>query len=227
MDNTIIDSPDEAVQLDSTTLDSTTDEIYEQLELEFDFERNEPVDELLLAVEADYSDSIHSSTNIPKGWFRRRIAIGAAGVLLFASGDILEKTSEMMLTRDVVAEPFDVADHIGNTKEAAMVTVASFLMMSWWPLSEYNYTTPVESIQKAIAKSALGALAVSSTIQAIGEKFELSPGFGGNSGDVLDALYGIGYSGIVALAAYGIVMKLAKKYKPQPPEYLSAEYQKM
>lgn len=201
--------------------DIPPDVVYDQLTLNFDFV--EPPDVLAVTADEEDLESIHSSTNIPKGWFKRRIAIGATGLLLTTSGHLLEQGSEAFLSRDVIAEPFDVADHIGNTREAAMITVASFIMLAMKSIADYDYMTVAEDFKLSVTKAALGAFAISSAIQAIGEKFELSPGFGGNSGDMLDALYGIGYSGIVALASYGLVMKLAKRYRPQPPEYLSRQ----
>jgi len=201
--------------------DIPPDVVYDQLTLNFDFV--EPPDVLAVTADEEDLESIHSSTNIPKGWFKRRIAIGATGLLLTTSGHLLEQGSEAFLSRDVIAEPFDVADHIGNTREAAMITVASFIMLAMKSIADYDYMTVAEDFKLSVTKAALGAFAISSAIQAIGEKFDLSPGFGGNSGDMLDALYGIGHSGIVALASYGLVMKLAKRYRPQPPEYLSRQ----
>ncbi len=118
--------------------------------------------------------------------------------MLFFSGDLAELASDSYLSRGSLPEPFDIAAHIGNTREAAMATVGAFAMIGVCRLVE----RPREAVLKSARRVALGAFAVSSAVQLAGEHFELTnQAIGHNSGDVIDAAYGIGWSGLVAVGS--------------------------
>ena len=61
---------------------------------------------------------------------------------------------------------------------------------------------PREIVHKSARRVAVGAFAVSSAIQLAGEHYELTNQLiGHNTGDMIDAAYGIGWSGLVALGS--------------------------
>jgi hypothetical protein len=135
--------------------------------------------------------------------------------LLFNSGQILEYASERYLERKAFPEPFDVASHVGNFREGAMATVAAFGMIGLFTMLEPAIDNAREKFKRGAQKAAAGAFAVSSTIQIVGENFELTnaivPG-GHNTGDTLDAAYGIAWSAVTAYTGYRMVAKLEEQH---------------
>lgn len=122
-----------------------------------------------------------------------RMATMTAG---FASGmlfEIASKGGELagVVERDQLAEPWDFPDHVGNFTEAGMYTTAAFVM-----LSLVSKRRNGELTARGATISAAGAVAVSSAIQILGEKYGI--GIGSNSGDMTDAAYGVAFSFLVA-----------------------------
>lgn len=121
--------------------------------------------------------------------------------LLFFSGNLAELASDSYLRRNSLPEPFDIASHIGNTREAAMATVGAFAMIGICRLVE----RPRDAVLKSAPCVALGSFAVSSAMQLAGEYFELTnQTVGQNTGDMIDAAYGIGWSGLVAIGSLNL-----------------------
>ncbi|RTK93769.1 hypothetical protein EKI60_05495 [Candidatus Saccharibacteria bacterium] len=132
---------------------------------------------------------------------------------LFFSGDLMELISDIHLERDVLPEPIDIPDHIGNTREAAMATVACAAMVIIPRMFQYAVPGLSEKFRKSSSRAAAGAFAVSSLIQVVGEKFEISNSpTEPNVGDALDAAYGIGWSAVVAVGAYKVAVDQERQH---------------
>ncbi len=132
---------------------------------------------------------------------------------LFFSGDVLELLSDIHLKRDVLPEPFDLPDHIGNMREAAMATVAVGTMVIVPRMFQYAMSGMSEKFRKSTARAAAGAFAVSSLMQVIGEKFEISNSLTErNFGDMVDAGYGIGWSAVVAAGVYKVAVDQERQH---------------
>jgi hypothetical protein len=135
------------------------------------------------------------------------------GVLLFFSGDILETISDIYLKRDFLPEPFDLPDHIGNFREASMGTVAACAMIGILACAEPLIDRSREAFRRNARRAAVGAFAVSSAIQVMGEQFAITNSLTErNFGDPIDAAYGIGWSAITAVAAYRMVTGLEQTH---------------
>lgn len=132
--------------------------------------------------------------------------------LLFQSGAILEAISDTYFKRTILPEPFDFPSHIGNFREAAMATVAAYAMTGIVTLITPLIDKSHEIFRRNAQRAAVGAFAASSAIQVIGEKYNLTNGLVHNTGDALDAAYGIGWSAVVALGAYHMINRLAESY---------------
>ena len=131
-----------------------------------------------------------------------RPILGATALLF--SGEILELISDSNLSRGTLQEPFDVASHIGNFREGAMFTAAAFAMIGIVRLTEPLADRARDVFRRRTKQVALGAFAVSSAIQVIGEKFALSNYAAPdvvNTSDPLDAAYGIVWSAETAYTA--------------------------
>lgn len=129
--------------------------------------------------------------------------------ILFQSGNILEVLSESTLKRQSLPEPFDVAAHVGNFREGAMATVAAFGMIGIAAFVE----KPREVFKRNARRAAVAAFAVSSAVQVVGEKFELTnSALAPNTGDPLDAAYGIGWSAVVAVGAYKLMTQTEQAF---------------
>lgn len=62
------------------------------------------------------------------------LGLGAKAIGLFTSGDVLELLSESYLERGAYPEPFDVAAHIGNFREAGIGTMVAGFMITMMTL---------------------------------------------------------------------------------------------
>lgn len=134
-----------------------------------------------------------------------------AASLIFHSGAILELISDQNFKRGVLPEPFDIPSHIGNTREAAMGTVAAYAMIGITTCLIPLFDKSRELFKRNVKRAAVGAFAVSSAIQVAGEKFQLTNDpFAHNTGDMLDAAYGIGWSGVVAVGAYMMIASIER-----------------
>ena len=132
------------------------------------------------------------------------------GSLLFHSGNFLEAISDTKFERGGYPEPFDFPNHIGNFREAAMVTTAAYAMIGLKSVLEASVewtACTIEDLKRSAKKIAVGAFVASSSVQIVGESTGISNGvFETNTPDALDAAYGIGWSGVVALTAYGLTV---------------------
>lgn len=111
--------------------------------------------------------------------------------------EVASKLGEIngVISRDVLPEPFDVPDHVGNFSEGGLYSAFFFSVLD--ALAQRR--AEGEDRAAATKKAALGAFGLSAFVQFTAEKY----GIGGvNTGDMLDAAYGTAYSGLVlALAA--------------------------
>ena len=134
-----------------------------------------------------------------------------AASLIFHSGAILELISDQNFKRGVLPEPFDFPSHIGNTREAAMGTVAAYAMIGITTCLVPLFDKSRELFKRNVKRAAVGAFAVSSAIQVAGEKLQLTNDpLAHNTGDMLDAAYGIGWSGVVAAGAYMMITSIER-----------------
>jgi len=128
------------------------------------------------------------------------------GAILFQSGNILETISDISFKRGSFPEPFDFPSHIGNFREAAMGTVGAYAMVGIFTMFPALIDSSRELFKRRAKQTAVAAFAISSAIQVAGEKFELTNSvFTPNTGDVLDAAYGVGWSAVIAVGAYQLV----------------------
>lgn len=139
--------------------------------------------------------------------------LGLKGAALVFSGEILEVLSETHLERGAYPEPFDVASHIGNFREASIVTMAAGAVIATMTIP--NEVVARNKSDKRIVKrarlAAIGAFVGSSAVQVVGEAFGLTNSVvEANTPDMLDAAYGIGWSAVIAAAAYRIGMKFMR-----------------
>lgn len=134
---------------------------------------------------------------------------------LFFSGEILETISESYFKRQQLPEPFDFPAHIGNFREAAIGTVAAFTVLGLKTMAEPVSIGARDIFRRNAKRTAVAAFALSSVVQVVGEKFELStyvvPG-AHNTGDPLDAAYGIGWSAVVAVGARKFIQGLEEDH---------------
>ncbi len=142
------------------------------------------------------------------------LGLGAKAIGLFASGDVLELLSESYLERGAYPEPFDVAAHIGNFREAGMGTMfAGFLIaMTTMPQEALAHNKSDQKIVKRARIAAVGAFVASSAVQVVAEKFGITNSLvEANTPDMLDAAYGAGWSAVVAAVAYRTGMKFMRR----------------
>jgi hypothetical protein len=126
------------------------------------------------------------------------------GVLLFNSGNILETISDTNFDRHIAPEPFDFPSHIGNFREASMATTGAYVMIGIFTLLRPLIEGPPEVLKRNAKVTAVAAFAVSTAVQVIGEKYGITNSIHAiNTPDPLDAAYGVGWSAITAVAAYG------------------------
>jgi hypothetical protein len=138
------------------------------------------------------------------------------GTLLFFSGDILETMSDIYFKRNVLPEPFDLPDHIGNFREASMGTVAACAMIGILTCAVPLIDRSRELFKRNAKRAAVGAFAVSSAVQVIGEEFAVTNSLSErNFGDPVDAAYGIAWSAVTAVAAYRMVTGLEQNHHEQ------------
>lgn len=135
--------------------------------------------------------------------FGRILGTAAKVTALVKSGYILEFLSDSYLKRDSLPEPFDIADHIGNFKEASLVTSAACGLIGMFACLNARLDGSAEQFKKRARLTAVGALVASTVVQVVGEKYGLSNVIGGhNTPDMIDAAYGVVWSGVTAGAAY-------------------------
>lgn len=133
--------------------------------------------------------------------FGRILGTSAKVAALVQSGYILEFLSESCLKRDVLPEPFDIADHIGNFKEGSLLTSAACGLIGMFAC--LNAGLSAEQFKRRARLTAVGAFVASSVVQVVGEKYGLNNVIGGhNTPDMIDAAYGAAWSGVTAVAAY-------------------------
>lgn len=121
--------------------------------------------------------------------------------MIVYSGIILENELRTSMERDVLPEPFDYVDHIGNLEEASYITAFAFLSIGLLKAAEPLIDKSTEIFKSGLKKTAIGAFAVSSAIQVATEALEIAPLYH-NTGDALDAAYGSGWSAAVAFMGY-------------------------
>jgi hypothetical protein len=135
--------------------------------------------------------------------FGRLLGHATKVAALVQSGYILESLSESYLKRDSLPEPFDVADHIGNFKEASLITLAACGLIGIFACLNARLDGSAEQFKKRARLAAVGAFVASSVVQVVGEKYGLNNVIGGhNTSDMIDAAYGIAWSGVTAGTAY-------------------------
>jgi len=114
--------------------------------------------------------------------------------------EILSKTGEMrgIIERNVLPEPWDIPDHIGNFNEGGLYTVGAFSLFA----NLIARRSTGENYPSKMRQAAVGAFAVSSAIQILGEKYGEKLGL--NHGDMIDSAYGIVFSALaVVVCNYG------------------------
>ena len=132
---------------------------------------------------------------------------------LFFSGDYLELLSDTYFKRNVLPEPFDIPDHIGNFREAAMATVAFSAMAIVPRMFQYAMIGESEKFRSTTKHAVIGAFTASSLVQIVGEKFSISNSLvESNVGDMVDAGYGIGWSAIVAAGVYKVAIDQERQH---------------
>ncbi len=144
------------------------------------------------------------------------LTLGAKAIALFSSGDTLEVLSEAHLRRGAYPEPFDIAAHIGNFREAGIGTMAAgfAIAMLTMPQETIKRNKSDEKIVKKARIAALGGFFASSAVQVVGEAYGLTNSLvEANTPDALDAVYGIGWSAVIAGVAYRTGMKFMRKHK--------------
>lgn len=135
--------------------------------------------------------------------FGRILGTSAKVAALVQSGHILEFLSDNYLKRDMLPEPFDVADHIGNFREGSLVTSAACALIGMFTCLNARLDGSAEEFKKRARWTAAGAFVASSVVQVVGEKYGLNNVIGGhNMPDMIDAAYGAAWSGVTAVAAY-------------------------
>jgi hypothetical protein len=137
------------------------------------------------------------------------------GTAWLFSGEVLETVSEIYCKRQQLPEPFDYPAHIGNFREAAMGTVVAFGILGLKTMVEPLSIGARDIFRRNAQRTAVAAFALSSIVQVVGEKYELSnyavPG-AHNTGDPLDAAYGIGWSAVVAVGACKFIQGLEEDH---------------
>lgn len=128
-------------------------------------------------------------------WVKR---IPAVTGLVF-SGEFLELISDTRFDREILPEPFDFPSHVGNFREAAIATVGAFALFGMRKLVD----KPREVFMRNARRVAVSAFLASSAIQVTGEQMGLTndPLYH-NTGDPLDAAYGVAWSAVVAVGMY-------------------------
>lgn len=134
------------------------------------------------------------------------------GVLLIKSGEILEAISDSNFERGTLPEPFDLPNHVGNFREASIATVFAYVMIGICACARPMLEGSREMFKRNARRAAVGAFAVSSAVQVLGEKFAFYNSLGGsNIGDPIDAAYGIAWSAVTAVAAHRMVTGLEQR----------------
>lgn len=149
------------------------------------------------------------------------MVLAAKGTALVFCGDVLELLSETNLNRGTYPEPFDVASHIGNFREAGMGTMAAGTMIGMFliPGAVMSPNKSEEQIVKRARLTAIGAFLASSVVQVAGETFGLTNNIlQANTPDMLDAAYGVGWSAFIAAVAYRTGMKYMRRQKMIPTD---------
>ena len=146
--------------------------------------------------------------------FGRMVGTATKVAALVQSGYILEFLSDSYLKRDMLPEPFDVADHIGNFKEGSLLTSAACALIGMFTCLNARLDGSAEEFKKRAKLTAVGAFAASSVVQAIGEKYGLNNVIGGhNTPDMIDAAYGAAWSGVTAGVAYKYATKVDEELR--------------
>lgn len=146
--------------------------------------------------------------------YGRILGTAAKVTALVQSGYILEFLSESYLKRDSLPEPFDAADHIGNFKEASLVTSAACGLMGMIACLNARLDGSAEQFKKRARLTAVGAFIASSVVQVVGEKYGLNNVIDGhNTPDMIDAAYGVAWSGVTAGAAYKYATSVDKELR--------------
>lgn len=136
----------------------------------------------------------------------RIITLAAMQVPGFAT-EALSKGGEMagIIKRDALPEPWDLPDHVGNFFEAGIYTAGAHSILNIVFAKRAG-----EATQQTAKKAAFGAFAISSAIQIIGEKYVR---MGYNTGDMIDAAYGVIYSAGAAAIGFLGITRTEKKVK--------------
>lgn len=168
-------------------------------------------DELLRgldSIEQSFHDEVTESYEISK--FQSRVALSKTLIAGYAT-EIVSKAGEVSgrIQRDVLPEPWDIPDHVGNFTEGVLYTTFLF-SVSRFALLRRNHDNESEDLvaQEAVTNKKAAAVAFlgSSIIQVVGEKYGVM-----NTGDMTDAAYGIGFSGLAALYLNSAHNKITRK----------------
>ena len=110
------------------------------------------------------------------------------------------------IARNVLPEPFDFPSHIGNVAEGSFLTMGAFIVAA--PFALMNDRR--ETFKRNAKAVAMGAFALSTLVQVVGEKYglHLPSATNTNVTDWLDAAYGTAFSAMTAMGAYSTVQSL-------------------
>lgn len=145
-------------------------------------------------------------------------AMELPGMLVEASSKIAEMGG--VISRDQLPEPWDFPDHVGNFFEGGLYTGFSFTVL-YTILSRRNRET-IDNTD-AVRKAAVGAFVFSTLVQIVGEKYVR---MGYNTGDMIDAAYGVAYSAgasAIGYIGYNRTNRKQQKYVEQAREIKARE----
>ena len=89
--------------------------------------------------------------------YGRMLGTATKVAALVQSGHILEFLSDSYLKRDSLPEPFDIADHIGNFKEASILTSAACAVIGMFACFNAEIDYSAEEFKKRAKLTAVGA----------------------------------------------------------------------
>lgn len=137
--------------------------------------------------------------------------------LLAKSGAIIEQITDEHLPRDVLPGPIDLASHIGNFNEGSAVTVMAGILIGGLTCLDRSQGSTSETFKKKAKFAAATAFLFSTAVQIVGERYHLSNIIATteatdttNVGDMIDAAYGIFWSGVTAGVGYKYATRTEK-----------------
>lgn len=144
-----------------------------------------------------YQQAAASIDEVSQGARYLRVGVLAGVMIAGMAPELISKVGERagVIERDILPEPWDIPDHIGNANEAGLYTVFAFSVLNAISTRRKGEEYGPQDIQR----TAIGAFVVSSAIQILGEKYGQGIGLP-NQGDMIDAAYGVVFSAFAALA---------------------------